>query len=50
MGTLLDDMTQLGEHRDELAALDPWLSLDRFDRRAVNRALAGLGDTERRAA
>ncbi len=50
MGTLLDDMTQLGEHRDELTALYPWLSMERFDRRAVNRALAGLGQSERRAA
>ena len=50
MGTLLDDMTQLGEHRAELAALYPWLSLERFDRRAVNRALARLGHPERSAA
>jgi hypothetical protein len=50
MRTLLDDVTQLAEHRDELTALYPWLSLDRFDRRAVNRALAGLAPIERRAA
>lgn len=50
MGALLDDMTQLGEHRAELAALYPWMTLERFDRRAVNRALAGVAQTERSAA
>jgi len=50
IGRLLDDMTQLGEHREEMAALYPWLTLERFDRRAVNQVLAGLGDTERSAA
>ena len=50
MGVLVDDMSQLGEHREELAALVPWLGLERFDRRAVNRALAGLAHSERSAA
>ena len=30
----------LGEHHDELAALMPLLGLERFDRRACNKALA----------
>jgi hypothetical protein len=50
VGTLLDDMTQLGDRRAELAALYPWMTLERFDRRAVNQALAGLARTEGRAA
>ena len=50
MGMLVDNMSQLGEHREELAALVPWLGLERFDRRAVNRALAGLAHSERSAA
>jgi len=51
MGRILDgDITQLGEHRAEMAALYPWMTLERFDRRAVNQVLAGLGDTERSAA
>jgi DNA invertase Pin-like site-specific DNA recombinase len=44
MGPLLDadedDMFSLGEYRDELASLLPLLSLERFDRRACNNALA----------
>jgi hypothetical protein len=36
---VLDDPTVLGEYREELAALQPWLCLDRFDRRALNHAL-----------
>ncbi len=35
-----DDATAIGEHRDELASLLPLLGLERFDRRALNRALA----------
>ncbi len=51
MGRILDgDISQLGEHREELVALLPWMTLERFDRRAANRALAGLGQTERSAA
>ncbi|MGH9066346.1 MAG: plasmid pRiA4b ORF-3 family protein [Acidimicrobiales bacterium] len=53
IGRLLDDdisISQLGEQREEMASLLPWLGLERFDRRAINRALGGLGDTERRAA
>ena len=37
-----DDLATPADHRDELAALLPLLGLERFDRRAVNRALAGL--------
>jgi hypothetical protein len=36
--------------RSELAALLPLLGLERFDRRAVNRALAGLTEKQRRVA
>jgi Plasmid pRiA4b ORF-3-like protein len=46
MGQLLeadeDDVFVLGEHRDELASLLPLLGLERFDRRACNRALRAL--------
>jgi hypothetical protein len=35
-----DDVFVLGEHRDELASLLPLLGLERFDRRACNKALA----------
>jgi hypothetical protein len=37
---ILDDADQLDDHREELVELRRWLSLDRFDRGAVNRALA----------
>jgi hypothetical protein len=37
-----DDLATPADHRDQLAALLPLLGLERFDRRAVNRALAGL--------
>ncbi len=36
--------TALGVDRDELAALLPLLGLERFDRRGLNRALAGLAN------
>jgi len=32
----------IGDYRDRLEELRPWLDLERFDRRAANRALAGL--------
>ncbi len=55
VASLLADMLEhpgarLGDYRDQLEELRPWLDLERFDRRAVNRALAGLGETERSAA
>jgi hypothetical protein len=50
VGILIDDMPLLGEHRAELAALYPWMNLYSFDRRELNRALAGLGRIEGRAA
>lgn len=50
IGTVLDDPTELGEHRAQLVALLPWLGLERFDRRAVNQALTGLTHIERSAA
>ena len=49
-GQVLDDVTVLADYRDELACLYPWLEVDRFDRRALNRALAGLSIREERAA
>ena len=45
-----EDLTQFGEHRDELAGLLPLLGVDRFDRRTVNRALAALPAAGARAA
>ena len=51
LGMLLDeDVPRFGEHRDELAGLLPLLGVDRFDRRRLNRALAGLAATGTRAA
>jgi hypothetical protein len=52
LGLLLDEenCTRSGEHRDELADLLPLLGVDRFDRRRLNRALAGLAATGTRAA
>jgi hypothetical protein len=35
-----DDVFVLCEHRDELAGLLPLLGLERFDRRACNKAFA----------
>lgn len=35
-----DDLAIIGVHRDELAALAPLLGLERFNRRACNKALA----------
>ncbi len=54
VASLLADMlghpdALLGDYRDQLEELRPWLDLDRFDRRVVNRALAGLAQTERNA-
>jgi hypothetical protein len=40
----------LGEQRDELASLLPLLGLERFDRRALNHALAALPTTQARVA
>lgn len=47
MASLLADMlghpeALLGDYRDRLEELRPWLDLERFDARALNRALAGL--------
>jgi hypothetical protein len=54
VGMLLDEqnteVTRVGEHRDELAALLPLLGLERFDCRALNRALAALTATQTRTA
>jgi hypothetical protein len=41
---------RIGDYRDQLEKLRPWLDLERFDRRAANRALAGIAQAERRAA
>ncbi|MGH3846126.1 MAG: hypothetical protein ACRDS0_32605 [Pseudonocardiaceae bacterium] len=51
IGLLLDaDEVSVGAHRDELAALLPLLGLERFDRRACNKALVGLTATQTRVA
>ena len=47
---LLDDDLAGPADRSELAARLPLLGLERFDRRAVNRALAGLTEKQRRVA
>jgi hypothetical protein len=50
IGQILDDVTVLDDYRGELACLRPWLETERFDRRALNRALAGLSVRAERAA
>jgi hypothetical protein len=52
LGMLLEEENcpRFAEHRDELAHLLPLLGVDRFDRRRLNRALAGLAATGTRAA
>jgi hypothetical protein len=50
IGQILDDVTVLDDYRDELACLRPWLEIDHFDRRALNRALARLSIRAERAA
>jgi hypothetical protein len=54
LGMLFDerdiDVTRVGEYRDELACLLPLLGLERFDRRALNRALVTLTTTQARVA
>lgn len=50
IGEILDDITVLDDYRDELACLRAWLNIDRFDRRALNRALVGLSVRAERAA
>jgi Plasmid pRiA4b ORF-3-like protein len=54
LGMLFDeqdiDVTRVGEYRDELACLLPLLGLERFDRRALNRALVALPATQARVA
>jgi hypothetical protein len=50
VGGILDGATDLGDHREELALLHPWLVTEQFDGRALNRALAQLSVPEERAA
>jgi hypothetical protein len=45
-----DDLASVGVHRHVLAALAPLLGLERFDRRALNHALAALPATRARVA
>ncbi len=47
---LADDLATLLAHRDELAGLLPLLGLERFDRRALNQALAKQPTTTRSVA
>ncbi len=48
LGQLLDEeFTTLGADREELTGLLPLLGLERFDRRTLNRTLAGLTTTDR---
>jgi hypothetical protein len=50
VGEVLRDTTVLGDYREELARLLPWLTTEDFDRRALNRTLSTLSLTEERAA
>ena len=45
-----DEVAEAGDWREEMAGLLPLLALERFDRRALNRALTGLPATERKQA
>ena len=48
-GQALDgDISVLADHREEMAHLLPWLALERFDRRALNNALAGMDAEQER--
>lgn len=44
------EVSAIAEHREEMAHLRAWLELERFDRRALNKTLSGLGTSEGRAA
>ena len=54
VGALVDgehtEVTRISEYRAELASLLPLLGLERFDRRALNHALAALPATQARVA
>jgi len=50
VGQVLNDITVLDDCREELVHLRPWLLTERFDRRALNRALAQLPFRHERAA
>jgi hypothetical protein len=45
-----DPWASVGVYRHQLAALAPLLGLERFDRRALNHALAALPATQARVA
>jgi len=49
IGEIVEDPAVRDGYSEELAGLRPWLMTERFDRRALNRALAGLADPEERA-
>jgi hypothetical protein len=49
VGHVLDDITVLEDYREELEYLRPWLTTERFDRRALNDALADLRLAQERA-
>jgi hypothetical protein len=44
---IIEDPATRGDYYEELVGLRPWLMTERFDRRALNRALAGLDPKER---
>ena len=46
----LADASVLDDRHEELICLRPWLLTGRFDRRALNKALARLSESEVRAA
>jgi hypothetical protein len=50
LAEILEDADHFDDNREELVNLRRWLSLDRFDRRAVNRALAVDAVTDTSAA
>ena len=46
---IIEDPALRDDHYEEMVGLRPWLMTERFDRRALNRALAGLDWNERAA-
>lgn len=49
LSEIVEDPAAVEDYREELVCLRPWLMTERFDRRALNRTLAGLGPSQRAA-
>ncbi len=49
LSEIVEDPAAVEDHCEELVCLCPWLMTERFDRRALNRSLAGLSPKQRAA-